>query len=204
MAKKNGKRRVTPCDKFWRATTSIDMFGERIQFNMDGKESFDTCCGSFCTLIIFCIIAVYTLFQIRLYQSQWAEIPILSTYIKKGYYVEPVEIQQKRDDFYFAVAITAKQDFATHTTEAFAASGGNIDLKYVIVGGEDDGKVFSIGMAPCSDFKFYKPSGIEHIDRVTKAHMDVPQFFCPSAFDLSFYGASSDTVKKVLFVDVKA
>lgn len=33
--------------------------------------------------------------------------------------------------------------------------------------------------------------------------MVVPQFFCPSAFDLSFYGAADDTTKKVLFIDVK-
>ena len=33
--------------------------------------------------------------------------------------------------------------------------------------------------------------------------MDVPQFFCPNAFDMSFYGSADDTVKKVLFIDVK-
>lgn len=58
-------------------------------------------------------------------------------------------------------------------------------------------------MAPCSDFDWYKPSGIESIDRVANAHMEIPQFFCPSAFDLSFYGSADDVLKKTLFVDIK-
>ena len=58
-------------------------------------------------------------------------------------------------------------------------------------------------MYPCSDFEWYKPRGVESIDRVAQGHLDVPQFFCPSAFDMSFYGSSEDVLKKVLFVDVK-
>ena len=45
------------------------MFGERVKFNLDGKESFDTCCGSICTFLIFGIVALYCVFQVRLYQS---------------------------------------------------------------------------------------------------------------------------------------
>jgi len=56
------KRRVTACDKFWRSTTQFDMFGEKIHFNMDGKDSFDTCCGSLCTILILGVVAVYVLF----------------------------------------------------------------------------------------------------------------------------------------------
>ena len=58
-------------------------------------------------------------------------------------------------------------------------------------------------MAPCSDFNWYEPSGIESVDRISKAHMDVEQFFCPSAFDLSFYGSADDVIKKTLFIDIK-
>lgn len=84
------------------------MFGERIQFNLDGKESFDTCLGSMCTILVFGVVALYSLFQIRLYQSQWAEVPIISSFNKVGFYEEPVEIRQDTNDFYFAVAITGK------------------------------------------------------------------------------------------------
>ena len=104
----NKRKKVSPCDKFWRAGTSFDMFGERVQFNMDGKESFDTCCGSICTLAILGIVTLYALFQVRLYNQQWAEVPILNTYLKKGFYKESPEIRQDEDDFYFAVAVTAK------------------------------------------------------------------------------------------------
>ena len=148
--------KLTPCDRFWRSTTRFDMFGERIYFNMDGKESFDTCCGSFCTLAICAVVTLFVLFQIRFYQSQWAEVPIISEYIKEGFFKEPVEIRQDRDDFYFAVAATAKQNFKEHTTEAFEKAGGKVELRYVISGGNDDAKVHEIDMAPCSDFKFYK------------------------------------------------
>ena len=124
--------------------------------------------------------------------------------MKKGYYEKPINIRQDEDNFYFAIAVTAKQNFESHTTEAFEKSGGSINLRYVISGGEEDGKVFNIGMAPCSDLTFYKPSGIPHTDRIAAAHMEIPQFFCPSAFDLSFFGSSDDIAKKVLFVDVKS
>ncbi len=63
--------------------------------------------------------------------------------------------------------------------------------------------MFNIGMAPCSDFGFYKESHLENLNSIAKAHMDVKQFFCPSAFDLSFYGSSDDNVKKSLFIDFK-
>ena len=58
-------------------------------------------------------------------------------------------------------------------------------------------------MTPCSDFEWYEARGIESIDRVAQGHLEVPQFFCPSAFDMSFYGSSDDVLKKTLFVDVK-
>ena len=179
------------------------MFGEKISFNIDGKESFDTCLGSFCTLIVFAIVATYAAFQIRLYQSQWSEVPITSTFLKPGHFLDPVEVRQDVNDFYFAVAVTGKQNFEDHTSEAFEAAGGSIDLKYVIIGGEEDTKVFDIKMNPCSDLSWFKPSGTESIDRIAVAHMNVKQFYCPSAFDMSFFGAADDVVKKVLFVDVK-
>ena len=33
--------------------------------------------------------------------------------------------------------------------------------------------------------------------------MAIPQFFCPSAFDMSFYGSADDVLKKTLYVDIK-
>jgi hypothetical protein len=38
------------------------MFGEKVYFNMDGKDSYDTCCGSLCTLIILAAVALFVLF----------------------------------------------------------------------------------------------------------------------------------------------
>lgn len=67
-------------------------------------------------------------------------MPILSTYNKEGFFEQPVEIRQDVNNFYFAVAITGKQGFSEHTTEAFEAAGGRIELQYVISGGEEDGK----------------------------------------------------------------
>ena len=102
------ERKVSTGEKFWRATTRFDMFGERVRFNMDGKESFDTCCGSFCTLAILAVVALYCIFQVRLYNTQWQEVPIVSSFVKEGFYTEPVEIRQDTDDFMFAVAITGR------------------------------------------------------------------------------------------------
>ena len=106
MAKK--RKPPTKCDKFWRMCTSWDMFGEQVKFNLDGKESFDTCCGSLCTLLILLTITVYFFFQMRYYNNQETQIPILAYYNKKGYYKDPVEIRQSENNFHFAVAITGK------------------------------------------------------------------------------------------------
>ena len=38
---------------------------------------------------------------------------------------------------------------------------------------------------------------------MTERHLEIPQFFCPSAFDLSFYGSADDVEKKTLFLDVR-
>jgi len=59
-------------------------------------------------------------------------------------------------------------------------------------------------MAPCSDMSWVEKSGIETHDRVIEAHTEIEQWFCPNAFDLSFYGSSDDVIKKALFVDVKS
>ena len=101
------------------------------------------------------------------------------------------------------MAITGKQNFSTHTAQAFAVNGV-VDLKYYVSGGPEDGKLFDIGMAPCSDMSWVEKSGIETHDRVIEAHIAVEQWFCPNAFDLSFYGSSDDVIKKALFVDVKS
>ena len=148
------RRKVSACDKFWRTATSFDMFGERVQLNLDGKESFDTCCGAMCTIIVLAAIAFFTLFQIRHYETQWAEVPITSDYIKKGFFADPVEIRQDTNNFMFAIAVTAKQNFDSDTAQAFEESGGSLVLRYVISGGVDDGKIYTIPMNPCSDLSW--------------------------------------------------
>lgn len=164
-----------PFDRLWRTVTSIDMFGETVRLNMDGKERFNTCCGALCTLMVLAATAAYCLFFIRLYDSQKSDeiIPILSTYVKQGYFEEDVEIRQDTDDFYFAVAITGRHAFTSHTAEAFEAAGGKLNLRFAIFGGEEDGQVRQLQMDRCSDMSFYKPSGVETKDRVAKAHLDI-------------------------------
>ena len=99
---------------------------------------------------------------------------MLNSYVKKGYFEQPVEIKQEEDGFYFAVAVTAKQNFQDDTTENFEVGGGEMSLRYVISGGDADGDSFEIPMAPCTDLNFYRPSGVEHIDRVAAAHIAIP------------------------------
>ena len=102
------RRKVSFCDKFWRTATRFDLFGEQVKFNLDGKESFDTCCGSLVTLLIFLVVAVYGLFLVRLYQKEHIDLPILVDYLQEGYYEDPVEIRQDTNDFYFAIAVSSK------------------------------------------------------------------------------------------------
>lgn len=153
------RRKPNLLDKFWRATTKFDMFGESIQFNLDGKESYDTCCGSLATLLILGTVAIYALFQVRYYNSRWSEVPIVNVFLKENYYLEPLKISQERDDFYFAVAVTKKQNFLADTAQSFQEAGGSMELTYDIFGGEEDSKTVKINMNPCSDFDWYKPSG---------------------------------------------
>ena len=75
-------------------------------------------------------------------------------------------------------------------------------MYWKIYGGEADGTEAEIDMNPCSDFNWYKPSNHESMDRIARAHMQVDQFFCPSIFDMSFFGSAEDVVRKKLYVDV--
>mmetsp|Transcript_24844 Transcript_24844/g.33256 ORF Transcript_24844/g.33256 Transcript_24844/m.33256 type:complete len:120 (+) Transcript_24844:473-832(+) len=58
-------------------------------------------------------------------------------------------------------------------------------------------------MNPCSDLSWVEKSHIHSIDRMVERHLEIPQFFCPSAEDMSFYGTVDDVVKKTLFLDIK-
>ena len=41
---------------------SYDVFGSEVKFNLDGKESFDTCFGAFCSILLamFVIATFYS------------------------------------------------------------------------------------------------------------------------------------------------
>ena len=84
-------------------------------------------------------------------------------------------------------------------------------MTYVISGGDDDGKTFNIAFRKCTndDWKaFYMNSaGGEHPharkQKIIDAHVDSDTFWCPDAFDLSFWGMKGDVDSKTLTVQYK-
>lgn len=73
-------------------------------------------------------------------------------------------------------------------------------MKYLITGGPDDGKDFDISFNKCEEKQFEKfhhtntnsthPSSRQQ--KLIDAHLESDSFWCPEAFDLSFWGMRGD------------
>ena len=53
------KLRPTKCDKMYGKVLDLDMFGEQINFNINGRTHYDTCCGVICTIMILLITVIF-------------------------------------------------------------------------------------------------------------------------------------------------
>ena len=77
-------------------------------------------------------------------------------------------------------------------------------MKYVITGGDEDGKTFPITMSPC-DEEQYKDFQEHHLEAKAKAiqsHIDEKQFFCGDlkAKDLTMYGSPTSAESKLVTI----
>jgi len=80
-------------------------------------------------------------------------------------------------------------------------------MSYKIAGGPDDGKRFNITLKRCTDDQWKKFHNVEKLHpserlfKLKEAHRSNDAFFCPDAFDLSFWGVRGDFDSKTLVVD---
>ena len=56
------KARPSPFDKCYGKFLNLDMFGETINFNVQGRSHYNTCLGVFSTLAILVITVAYAYF----------------------------------------------------------------------------------------------------------------------------------------------
>jgi hypothetical protein len=70
----------------------LDLFGSEIKFNIDGKESFDTCLGACCTILIMGALAALALSQTLMYQTNSA-IPFVSVQQQEGFFTDKNEVR---------------------------------------------------------------------------------------------------------------
>ena len=83
-------------------------------------------------------------------------------------------------------------------------------MSYQITGGPDNGKTFDISFSKCNDADWQKfnfktsdhPS--KRKKAIIDAHLKADVFWCPDAFDLSFWGTRDDLDKKTLIVDLQS
>ena len=77
-------------------------------------------------------------------------------------------------------------------------------MKYVISGGDEDGKTFPIDMLPCDEdqYKDFKQHYVESRAKQIQAHIDEKQFFCGDlkAKDLTMYGSPTSSESKLVTV----
>ena len=74
-----------PCDKIYGKFLDIDMFGEPITFNIQGRTHYDTCCGVIFTLAILTITVAYGYFSALRAMAEH-DVPTIQTQIKEDYF----------------------------------------------------------------------------------------------------------------------
>ena len=91
------------------------------------------------------------------------------------------------------------------TVSDFIVADLKFSLSYKITGGPDDGKSFDIGVRNCTTEDLNQLFAFDPADAdVIKAHVDANQFFCPKAFDLSFYGLRDSLSSKMISVKLQS
>lgn len=130
-------------------------------------------------------------------------IPTVISQVKHEFFspgrdVYQVRQDSKTDPFSFAIAVSSRSDFKGVDN----SQAGLFSLRYKIQGGEDDGKIFNINMKRClnDDWEYF------HLDQslssreaeLMREHMINDAFFCPEAFDLSFWGMNGDLDSKTI------
>lgn len=109
-------------DKCYGKFLDLDMFGEQINFNIQGRSHYDTCCGVLCTAaVLFLTVLFGYLSAIRAMTEH--EIPHIQRQIKEEYFEAGRDVFQVRQDsetspFSFAIAVTSHVGYKTSVLSA--------------------------------------------------------------------------------------
>ena len=110
---------------------NLDMFGAPIGFNYGGgKGKYDTCIGATCSVIIF-IFMIFYIKKEALETYTQRDVPIINTQQRRGFFTDVTPITQKKDEFYFGVAISSHTDYedGSQSTQEFLKHG-TISMSY--------------------------------------------------------------------------
>ena len=114
------------------------------------------------------------------------------------------------EPFACAIALTSPVGYKNPTEEAVDDTM-EFSMLYLIQGDEeqDDGKQFKIGFKKCTDkdwkkFHLKENNTSERLKTSIDSHIEHDTFWCPDAFDLSFWGMKGDLDSKTLTMDFKA
>ena len=98
----------------------------------------------------------------------------------------------------FAIAFTSRTGFKGVEN----SQTGRFSLSYEIQGGSNDGKTFNIGMKRCASAdwtNFHLEKSISAREAsIIQVHRQNDAFYCPDAFDLSFWGMKGDLDSKTI------
>lgn len=95
---------------FDRAFRTLDMFGHRLGFNINGEDVYRTNTGSCFTLIIFFLVAVVAQWRIREVMFQLNTKPLTSILYPNHF--DEVPLRQQHG-FQFAVGVSSVRNFDT-------------------------------------------------------------------------------------------
>ena len=91
------KDRAGPIRKCYWKVLNLDMFGEQLNFNVDGREKYNTCLGMLFTLAILFITVVYGYLTVVRAQREH-EVPTILHQVREEHFKSGRDEYQVRQD----------------------------------------------------------------------------------------------------------
>ena len=93
MAKRKGF-----CTRIKNKFLDYDMFGAQVQFNVEGRNKWNTCCGALISILIVLITVAFGFYQFRK-AVQGSVLPQISTIKYPDYFSDLLPISQEVDNW---------------------------------------------------------------------------------------------------------
>ena len=149
-----GRRRKGCCLSIKNKCLDFDMFGSSVQFNVDGRNKWNTCCGALVSVVIIAVAVLFGLYQFRVATSG-SYVPVIQAQTIESFYDENDSLKQEVDNWQVAIAVSSFEDFTEQNTTRFQDLGNEFIMRYQIFGETAVQNIFEIEMEPCEDYSIF-------------------------------------------------